>query len=352
MYVYFRNLYKGLILNNRIQVDNNMKDRMCQQGRTAPTKMTYLIISISILLAVFSALLNDVTQSCKAIFMPWADSPYNTETVLETLETEGKQGNKVELLDQKFSYAMPESKKKIVLEDTKTVATYSPLSHIFPAFGDTVNAVESSVQIVWTGGPQPWPLDPSNHFRTLTKDQENIVRVSTVKEGGGVYVYKAVCLTLGETSVTLSVGNKASSTLPKPEVSTSTVKIICGTPASIHLTPEINGPTGLPPCPASARAGLIATQAYRNLDIGVTIKDGQGRIFDGVESVTLDWKLSDNGLAKLGSSSGVLRTKQVFIVFLIINSTIMECYVIEKCINNLEFFLTSIFETKYPRLTG
>ena len=27
--------------------------------------------------------------------------------------------------------------------------------------------------------------------------------MSTVKEGGGVYVYKAVCLALGETSVTL-----------------------------------------------------------------------------------------------------------------------------------------------------
>ena len=62
------------------------------------------------------------------------------------------------------------------------------------------------------------------------------------------------------------------------------------------------------------------------------IKDGQGRIFDGVESVTLDWKLSDNALAKLGSSTGVLRTKQVFIVFLVRNSTIVEWNVIEKFI--------------------
>ncbi len=30
-----------------------------------------------------------------------------------------------------------------------------------------------------------------------------MVRVSTVKEGGGVYVYKVECLALGETSVTL-----------------------------------------------------------------------------------------------------------------------------------------------------
>ena len=27
--------------------------------------------------------------------MPWAESPYNTETFLEKIELEGKQGNKV-----------------------------------------------------------------------------------------------------------------------------------------------------------------------------------------------------------------------------------------------------------------
>ena len=28
-------------------------------------------------------------------FMNWADSPYNTEHILESLENDGKQGNKV-----------------------------------------------------------------------------------------------------------------------------------------------------------------------------------------------------------------------------------------------------------------
>jgi hypothetical protein len=38
---------------------------------------------------------------------------------------------------------------------------------------------------------------------------------------------------------------------------------VCGVPDSIELNPVIHGPTGLPPCPATARAGRIATQAYR-----------------------------------------------------------------------------------------
>ncbi len=42
-----------------------------------------------------------------------------------------------------------------------------------------------------------------------------------------------------------------------------TVQVVCGVPDSIELSPLIHGPTGLPPCPATARAGRIATQAYR-----------------------------------------------------------------------------------------
>ncbi len=41
------------------------------------------------------------------------------------------------------------------------------------------------------------------------------------------------------------------------------MQVVCGVPDSIELSPLIHGPTGLPPCPATARAGRIATQAYR-----------------------------------------------------------------------------------------
>ena len=41
---------------------------------------------------------------------------------------------------------------------------------------------------------------------------------------------------------------------------------------------------------------------FRNLDIGVTLKDAAGRVFDGIESVAIDWVLSDGVLAKLAKS--------------------------------------------------
>ena len=40
-------------------------------------------------------------------------------------------------------------------------------------------------------------------------------------------------------------------------------QVMCSSPASIELSPLIHGPTGLPPCPATARAGRVASQAYR-----------------------------------------------------------------------------------------
>ena len=46
--------------------------------------------------------------------------------------------------------------------------------------------------------------------------------------------------------------------------------------------------------------------SYRDLDIQVTVKDSQGRIFDSIDTLPVDWKLSDNSLAALAQPKGVL----------------------------------------------
>ena len=209
-------------------------------------------------------------------------------------------------------FVYPDGNNQIqTLKDSTPVATYHSLVSTYPASGEVVLAVESKVQLVWRGGPQPWPLQPTSHYNQLSSEDEKLIKFSNIKENGsGEYVYEVECLQLGETTLTLSVGNKPSSSLPKPVVASSSVKVVCGTPASIHLTPLIHAPQGLPPCPAAARAGRIATQAYRNLDIGVSIRDASGREFVGVESIELDWKLSDPALGKLASKQTLTRPKQ------------------------------------------
>ncbi len=45
---------------------------------------------------------------------------------------------------------------------------------------------------------------------------------------------------------------------------------------------------------------------YRDLDILVVVKDSQGRIFESMDTVPVDWTLSDTSLASLAQPKGVL----------------------------------------------
>jgi hypothetical protein len=56
-------------------------------------------------------------------------------------------------------------------------------------------------------------------------DEEKVLRVKAVKESGGVYVYSVTCLEVGETILTLTVGNRKSDTLPMPVRQTSAIKV-------------------------------------------------------------------------------------------------------------------------------
>jgi hypothetical protein len=51
---------------------------------------------------------------------------------------------------------------------------------------------------------------------------------------------------------------------------------------------------------------LYTVLNFRNLDILVTVKDSQGRTFDSIETLQVDWTLSDSGLASLAQPKGTL----------------------------------------------
>jgi hypothetical protein len=54
---------------------------------------------------------------------------------------------------------------------------------------------------------------------------------------------------------------------------------------------------------------------FRNLDILVTVKDSQGRTFDSIETLQVDWTLSDSGLASLAQPKGTLSQVPVPTIF-------------------------------------
>jgi hypothetical protein len=50
----------------------------------------------------------------------------------------------------------------------------------------------------------------------------------------------------------------------------------------------------------------------------VTVKDSQGRTFDSIETLQVDWTLSDSGLASLAQPKGTL--SQVPVTFTVMGS--------------------------------
>ena len=95
---------------------------------------------------------------------------------------------------------------------------------------------------------------PEYHFSKVTVKNPDVARAgprvslrgasgqttssSTSSPGGGgsggtaagVYAFDVTCLALGTTEVTLEVGNRASGSLQRPVVATSTVTVECGQP--------------------------------------------------------------------------------------------------------------------------
>jgi len=197
----------------------------------------------------------------------------------------------------------------VTLSDYKYVASYSPLVPVRPNSGDTVLALDSERDIAWSGGPLAWPLQPSGHFSTVSIDDQTLLTSTRVGDPS-LYVWRVKCVNVGDTKITLTVGNHPSSTLPNPVQVSSSISIHCAKPHSIQLTPEIPGPTlpNLPPCPLQARQGRQAAQSYLDLKLLVTIKDATERVIDSVSGVPVEWKLSDQNLGGVTLADGVMQS--------------------------------------------
>ena len=197
------------------------------------------------------------------------------------------------------------------LSDSKYIASYSPLTPVKPASGETVVALETERELVWTGGPAAWPLQPSGHFSNVNVGDPSLVSVSRVGEAGGVYTWRIRCQAEGETKVTLTVGNTPSKTLAKPVEVSSEVSVHCARPHTVSLAPQIPGPSNpsLPPCPLQARQGRLAAQAYLDLNILVTFKDESERVIDSISGIKVTWDVSDQNLGHVKMSDTVIQAE-------------------------------------------
>ena len=132
-------------------------------------------------------------------------------------------------------------------------------------------------------------------------------RISSKRsQANSLYVFHIECLKIGETELTLEVGNKKSSQLPNPVVVSSKVKVVCGQPNMLVVKADVPQPKGASqPCPLRARTGRIAALAYEDVSLTVSVLDSNGRTFDNISSLDIQWSTSDAEIATPALESGV-----------------------------------------------
>ncbi|XP_040508537.1 nuclear pore membrane glycoprotein 210-like isoform X7 [Gallus gallus] len=196
------------------------------------------------------------------------------------------------------------------LETSAMFAAYEPLKAVNPVEMALVTW-KAAKEIVFEGGPGPWVLEPSRFFSELTVEHKDKIEVVQIRlptqRKVNQYVYRAVCLELGEQVLTFRAGNRAGLLNPAPAVEAAMVTFICASPASMSMSPVYGALRAVPPCllPQHSKQ-LIPISSRRSTVLELAVFDGQQRKFDNFSSLVLQWKSSNRSLAHF-SDSGATR---------------------------------------------
>ncbi|EDL15164.1 mCG22220 [Mus musculus] len=169
---------------------------------------------------------------------------------------------------------------------------------------------QSVKEMVFEGGPHPWILEPSRFFLELSMEKAEAIRVAEVrlpaKRKQNQYVYRVLCLELGEQVLTFRIGNHPGVLNPSPSVEKVQVRFICAHPASMLVTPMYKAPSGTQPCPLPQyNKQLIPVSSLRDSVLELAVFDQHGRKFDNFSSLMLEWKSSNETLAHFEDSKSV-----------------------------------------------
>ncbi|XP_076279834.1 nucleoporin 210 [Lasioglossum baleicum] len=191
------------------------------------------------------------------------------------------------------------------LTDNVTVSAYEPLEAVHPSSRESVLAVGSSRKIIFKGGPHPWSNKPQSYLRKVQVSEKKIIEVTEHGDlVGGLYkisVVEVMCKALGDVVLTYTVSNVPLLPNCKSTYATQTVRIICGKPRHIYLQPEFKDSKN---CPISLNTERIMAHSDKSLKLIVLVKDEEGRTFDNITSLHIDWNLKPTSVGSVEMSSG------------------------------------------------
>ncbi|XP_053065325.1 nuclear pore membrane glycoprotein 210-like isoform X11 [Acinonyx jubatus] len=187
------------------------------------------------------------------------------------------------------------------LESSATFAAYEPLKAVNPVEVALVTW-RSAKEMVFEGGPCPWILEPSRFFLELSMEKTEKIELTQVrlpaKRKQNQYIYRVLCLDLGEQALTFRIGNHPGILNPSPAVEAVQVRFMCAHPASMSVTPVYRVPAGAQPCPLPQHnKQLIPVSSLRDTVLELAVFDQHRRKFDNFSSLMLEWKSSNETLA-------------------------------------------------------
>ncbi|KYR02872.1 nucleoporin [Tieghemostelium lacteum] len=167
----------------------------------------------------------------------------------------------------------------------------------------------SSKVVTFTGGPEPWYLDPKVYTQQvqlgegLTKQQ---VSLSPLQSNS----FTVQCLQHSSGTIQLSVGNKPSSTNQNPIIQTIDIPYGCQLPKSIQIVQKDSSSSSaekqLNDCVTSTAGDIIGDtirlRNRRTVDFDLLALDEQGRVYNNHSTLLYDWSISDESKASLSPS--------------------------------------------------
>ncbi|XP_076635899.1 nucleoporin 210 [Colletes latitarsis] len=193
------------------------------------------------------------------------------------------------------------------LTDNITVSAYEPLLAIHPSSKETLLAVGSSRKIVFKGGPHPWSSKPQSYLRKIQVSESKFVEViehgDLPNEFHKLSVFEVMCKALGEVILTFTISNVPLLPNCKSMYAIETVRIICGKPRHIYLQPEYKDSKN---CPISLNTERVMAYSGKNFKLITIVKDEEGRTFDNITSLHIEWNLKPSSIGFVEMSPGCM----------------------------------------------
>ena len=187
------------------------------------------------------------------------------------------------------------SHSNFLLESSIIIASYPPLTPVDPP-DIAVLSLGSSYDFVFEGGPAPWVLDKSKYYQRLTAAEPEWVGLYGRGNGGvgaGQHVWRVVCRELGEQSLTLEVGNAPTLKNAHPASETAVVRVSCGLPISMTMTPVVDLSEECPLLQSTNQNARFPVKAGQALELEVKVFDEENRVFRNFSSLKWTWGSSD-----------------------------------------------------------